>query len=86
MLSSYNLERQPVGAHVVKMTNESIRTWLPLWAALGMLESTTESRLTAAAELDAPSLAGVARRARLAESMAACVIECTVIRKRGFNG
>ena len=64
-LDSYSLERQPDGQAVITRANQGFRDHMPIWEALGMMESSLEERKLQFAELSEASPKGAARRARL---------------------
>ncbi|KAL2862701.1 FAD binding domain-containing protein [Aspergillus lucknowensis] len=51
LLSTYSTERQPVGAGIVARANQAFRDHQPIWAALGMLETSLDERERALREL-----------------------------------
>ena len=65
LLDSYNAERQPVGLGVITRANQGIRDHIPVWKALGVMESTVEERMKQFDELKQATPAGVARRKAL---------------------
>jgi hypothetical protein len=65
LLSTYSLERQPVGLGVITRANQGIRDHTPVWDALGVSLPTVSDRLAAMAELSSPDATGRARRQRL---------------------
>ncbi|OCL03302.1 hypothetical protein AOQ84DRAFT_368495 [Glonium stellatum] len=69
LLSSYSLERQPVGLGIVTRANQGLRDHVPVWEALGMLDSSLEVRRARFAELSAATPEGVERRARLQKAV-----------------
>lgn len=72
LLDSFSLERQPIGAGIIKRANDAFREHVPVWDALGVLHEDVEERKRQHAELSAPTAAGKARRKRLHEA-----VECT---------
>jgi hypothetical protein len=64
LLSSYNAERQPVGAHLVKESNDILRMDLGIWGALGLQPYgvSEEDRKKAKAILSANTKEGRERR------------------------
>lgn len=69
LLSTYNAERQPVGLGVITRANQGIRDHIPVWKALGVMESTVEKRMEQYNELKAPTKEGRERRRRLREAV-----------------
>lgn len=69
LLESYNAERQPVGATLVRESNLQLRRNSELWEALGMAAPSPEEGKKQIDELSATSAAGVARRAKLHEAL-----------------
>lgn len=65
LLDSYTLERQPIGAGIIKRANDGYRDHRKLWQALGIEERTEEGQkkmVEALAELKGASPAGARRR------------------------
>ncbi|KAI9151337.1 2,4-dichlorophenol 6-monooxygenase [Paramyrothecium foliicola] len=62
LLDSYNLERQPVGANLVKESNDLFRTHVEVMQSLGLLAETAEERTRQLHELKEHNAAGAARR------------------------
>lgn len=65
LLSSYSVERQPVGLGVVSRANQGLRDHVAVWEALGMTEPDLAARTAAYRELDAKTAGGRARREAL---------------------
>ncbi|KAL2784706.1 FAD binding domain-containing protein [Aspergillus keveii] len=65
LLSTYSVERQPVGASIVARANQAFRDHYPIWEALGMLESTVNDRKQALDELSESTDSGRDRRRAL---------------------
>ncbi|KIY00306.1 uncharacterized protein Z520_03991 [Fonsecaea multimorphosa CBS 102226] len=65
LLATYNAERQPVGAQVVKRANDSWRIDQEVFEAMGMLEPTVEKRAEILAEMESDSKRGRALRGKL---------------------
>jgi hypothetical protein len=65
LLDSYSLERQPVGASIIARANQGLRDHVPVWEALGMMDSSLEIRRKHFAELSEASSEGISRRQRL---------------------
>lgn len=65
LLETYNLERQPVGAELVKKSNEEMVRHTHVWDALGMFAPTGEEGLRQLNELSEATEAGAARRLNL---------------------
>ena len=68
LLESYSTERQPVGAKLVRESNNQIRANSQIWEALGMTASPEEG-VKQLEELTQATAAGSARRARLQEAL-----------------
>lgn len=62
LLSSYSVERQPVGLGVITRANQGFRDHFACWEALGITEDTLEKSAAAFNELKAPTAAGTKRR------------------------
>ncbi|KAJ0107064.1 hypothetical protein J7T55_006942 [Diaporthe amygdali] len=71
LLQSYNAERQPVGAQLVREANRCLLQHLNVWAALGMVADTQEERERAHSLLTEATPAGEAQRQRLHEALEA---------------
>ena len=69
LLDSYSLERQPIGAGIIKRANDAFREHVPVWDAMGVLHEDVNERIRQHAELSAPTEAGKARRKRLREAI-----------------
>lgn len=69
ILDSFNTERQPVGQGVVTRANQGLRDHLPVWQALGIMESSVEESKKAFEELSQPTEKGAARRKLLQEGV-----------------
>lgn len=69
LLDSFTLERQPVGATLVKEANECFREHGRVWAALGMMSATPEDGARQIAELSEPTEAGALRREELFQAL-----------------
>lgn len=65
LLDSYTVERQPIGAQLVKEANECFRAHGRVWASLGMFAPTPEEGARQIAELYETNEAGAARREEL---------------------
>lgn len=65
LLKSYHEERQPVGASLVKESNQCLRDHMRVWEALGMSTASAEEGRKHLEELYAPTPAGAASRLRL---------------------
>ncbi|GAB7364080.1 hypothetical protein MBLNU230_g4632t1 [Neophaeotheca triangularis] len=70
LLDSFSLERQPIGAAVVKRANQGLRDHVPVWDALGALPENVAERRRQHAELAAPTPQGRARREALRKAVA----------------
>ena len=62
ILTSYNIERQPVGQSVITRANKGFRDHLAVWQALGITEPDLASATKAFNELSAATAAGAKRR------------------------
>jgi hypothetical protein len=62
LLTTYSLERQPVGQSVITRANDAFRDHSAIWDALGLLSSDLDERKHVLQELSSPSPAGRARR------------------------
>ncbi|KAJ9657857.1 hypothetical protein H2198_004053 [Neophaeococcomyces mojaviensis] len=62
ILTSYSIERQPVGLGVITRANQGFRDHLAVWQALGITEPDLESATKAFEELSAITPAGAKRR------------------------
>jgi FAD binding domain len=71
LLKTYSLERQPVGANVVKVANDSLRRHMRVWQALGTQPPghCPEKRLAGVRELEQDSETAAARRSELGEGV-----------------
>ncbi|KAI0391448.1 FAD binding domain-containing protein [Xylariaceae sp. FL0594] len=67
LLDSYNDERQPVGATLVREANDQLRAHVAVWQALGGFAQTSEEGLRQLAELKEATPAGERRRRKLHE-------------------
>lgn len=65
LLSTFNIERQPVGHSVVKRANDGFREHRNVWEAIGMLPDDISERKAILAEISSAGLAGQKRRAML---------------------
>ena len=65
ILSTYSVERQPVGASIIKRANDGFREHFAVWEALDLLSESLEERKEHLAELSASTPAGEKRRATL---------------------
>jgi len=65
LLETYSVERQPVGAKVVKESNALLMQMGMVWHSLGMLGTSEEDKVVQLAELEAPTPEGAGRRAML---------------------
>ena len=76
LLDSYDTERVPVGRQVVTRANKSIETYLPIFTALGLLESKDPAQLWANMERrKTPTAEGAAQREELRKAVAGKDIE-----------
>lgn len=62
LLTSYSIERQPVGVGIITRANQGFRDHLACWNALGVTEQTLEASTKAFNELKASTAGGAARR------------------------
>lgn len=69
LLTSYSIERQPVGLGVITRANQGLRDHIACWEALGLTEETLEASTKAYNELKAPTKAGSDRRKRLRKAV-----------------
>jgi hypothetical protein len=69
LLETFDVERQPVGADLVKWSNELLRNHATVWGAIGMFGETKEERIQANNELHEGSAAGRKRRQDLFDAM-----------------
>lgn len=69
LLDSFTQERQPVGADLVRESNDQIKANGDIWEALGMTASSPEAGEQEIAELAHASASGSARRAKLHKSL-----------------
>lgn len=65
LLETYDAERQPVGARLVRESNECMDRHAHVWAALGMFAPSPEEGARQIAELSQATKEGVARRKQL---------------------
>ncbi|KAL5043459.1 hypothetical protein BDW71DRAFT_210295 [Aspergillus fruticulosus] len=70
LLSTYSVERQPVGHGIVTRANQAFRDHHRIWDALGMLGASLEERQGALHELAEPTAAGRERRRTLQKAVA----------------
>lgn len=76
LLKSYSEERQPVGADLVRISNEGMVSHFAVWQQLGMMAPTAEDGLRQVQELSESSAAGAERRAKLHEALENMRSEC----------
>lgn len=69
LLETFSLERQPIGAGIVKRANQGLRDHINVWDALGVLPADVEERKRQHAELSAPTETGKKRRKRLRDAV-----------------
>ncbi|KAK4165565.1 phenol 2-monooxygenase [Cladorrhinum sp. PSN259] len=69
LLSSYTVERQPVGVDIITRANQGLRDHFPWQEALGMLEPDMEKRKETLAEFDDPGPQGQKRRQRFRDAI-----------------
>ena len=65
LLDTYDTERQPVGAELVREANNCMDAHAAVWKAMGMLTDTAESGVNIKRELEESTQAGASRRAAL---------------------
>lgn len=75
LLDTYTLERQPVGAHIVSRSNDSLHLQLAMWGILGMMEPDLDKRKEILAELDDEGPKGVEKRSALRKAFKATEYE-----------
>jgi 2-polyprenyl-6-methoxyphenol hydroxylase-like FAD-dependent oxidoreductase len=69
LLDSYNDERQPVGAQLVRDSNEEMAAHVAVWEALGMFAGSPAEGLRQIHQLSEATEDGAARRLRLHEAL-----------------
>lgn len=69
LLDTYSIERQPVGAQLVRLSNEDMDRHGAIWGALGMLAPPGEEGVSKVQELSAVTESGSERRAALHTAM-----------------
>jgi len=69
LLSSFSLERQPVGLGVITRANQGIRDHVPVWKEMGLMEDSVEKRMTIFNSLKDATPEARARRRRLYETI-----------------
>ncbi|KAJ9132452.1 FAD binding domain-containing protein [Pleurostoma richardsiae] len=69
LLSTYSIERQPVGQEIITRANQAFRDHFHIWDALGTLPKDVEERKQVLAELTAPGHNGKKRRKALQEAI-----------------
>ncbi|EXJ63257.1 uncharacterized protein A1O5_11578 [Cladophialophora psammophila CBS 110553] len=69
LLSTYSIERQPVGHQIITRANAGFRDHFKIWEALGALPPDVESRKAILDELSAPTMVGSERRRHLQEAI-----------------
>lgn len=69
LLETYSVERQPVGARLVREANECMERHAAVWAALGMFAASPEEGAKQVAELSQASEAGKKRRQQLYDAL-----------------
>ncbi|KAI1335284.1 FAD binding domain-containing protein [Xylariaceae sp. FL0016] len=69
LLQSYNDERQPVGASLVRESNHQLRGHAAIWEVLGMMAPTGEEGMKQVAELYEATEAGHQRRKKLHDAL-----------------
>lgn len=69
LLESFSQERQPVGADLVRESNDQIKANNDIWEALGMTASSPEAGAEQVAELAHSSASGAVRRAKLHKAL-----------------
>jgi 2-polyprenyl-6-methoxyphenol hydroxylase-like FAD-dependent oxidoreductase len=76
LLETYTQERQPVGADLVKKSNECVVHHVNVWEALGMLAHSPEEGLQQLKELSEATEGGAARRLKLHKALEGKRLEC----------
>ncbi|KAI0201232.1 FAD binding domain-containing protein [Astrocystis sublimbata] len=76
LLDSYSIERQPVGATLVREANQQLHAHVEVWTALGMHAANGEEGMKQLAELSEPTLAGDKRRQVLHDALEEKRREC----------
>ncbi|OJJ38361.1 hypothetical protein ASPWEDRAFT_126752 [Aspergillus wentii DTO 134E9] len=71
MLSTYNTERQPVGAVLVREANNGIRAHAKMWEAFGMFAGSRDEGAKQLAKLSEPTGAGNECRAKIRDALEA---------------
>ncbi|KAI0547941.1 FAD binding domain-containing protein [Xylaria curta] len=69
LLDSYSIERQPVGATLVREANQQLHSHAEIWMALGQNASTAEEGVKMLAQLSEPTLEGDKRRKELHDAL-----------------
>jgi hypothetical protein len=69
LLNSYHHERWPVGANLVRESNDCMGAHAAVWEALGMFAASADEGRQQIQELHAATEAGVSRRARLHDAL-----------------
>ncbi|KAL2839892.1 FAD binding domain-containing protein [Aspergillus pseudodeflectus] len=69
LLDSYSEERQPVGATLVRESNNGIRAHAKMWEALGMFEPSREEGINQLARLTEATFEGAACRAKIRDAL-----------------
>lgn len=69
LLDSFSIERQPIGAGVIKRANQGLRDHHAVWEALGVLPASVSERKQQHAELKAATPEGRARRKRFRDAI-----------------
>ena len=69
LLSTYSVERQPVGHAIVSRANQGFRDHFPVWKAMGMLEPDLAARRSAFEELKSATPEGRTRREALQQAI-----------------
>lgn len=69
LLDSFSQERQPVGADLVRESNDQIKANSDIWEALGMRAASPEAGVKEVSELGDASTSGSARRAKLHKAL-----------------
>ena len=74
LLNTYNDERQPVGANIVKVATSGFKEHINLLQSLGMVAESAEAGSKQLQELSETSEAGTARRAKLHDALKAKIV------------
>jgi 2-polyprenyl-6-methoxyphenol hydroxylase-like FAD-dependent oxidoreductase len=70
LLSTYSIERQPVGKSIIARANSAFREHSRIWESLGMFPVALSDRIAILDELSAPTAKGQQRRQELQKAVA----------------